>query len=88
MKIELNLSKRNENYVPQHGDIVKDNDGDLYLVVTDDFDMYNLLGLTYRKGKLFYLKAKTHENLIINDLPVELVEKSKNVTIEIKTKGE
>lgn len=88
MNIEFNLDEVNNEYLAQTGDIVKDADGDLYLVVSNAYGTYNLLGLTYGKGELLFIEGKKHDELTVNSLPVKLVEKSKNVTIEIKTKGE
>lgn len=88
MNIELSLNAKNENYIFKSGDIVRDKDGDLYLIVQYETNCYNLLGLTYGKGELIYYEGREHDKLTILNVPVKLVEKSENVTIEIKTKGE
>jgi len=85
MNIEFNFKTEDEEvYTFQSGDIVKDEDGDLYLVVHSGLSKYNLLGLTYNKGGLMYSIEK--DMLELNSSKMQLVEKSENVTIEIKTK--
>ena len=89
MNIEFNFKTEDEEvYTFQSGDIVKDSDDDLYLVVHSGLNKYNLLGLTYNKGGLMYNHGVEKNTLELTNGSLELVEKSENVTIEIKTKGE